>query len=245
MLVHLAIIGLLCIVLWLVTKRRESLFRARKLRRRRSPGWFSKRLAEWKGALTVVTAATSKDDAVAKIKAARDAKPKRTLARRVYTSALRRARSKKYPQVPQIINSFTKTINNLQSAKMKWITNWLKRKKTQQLIYKDQVADAKKYGNVNDFVAAYQKKVNDLMARGGTSTFKGEEDVPDAMRIQLYQKAIGDMQKAGNVNAFIKSRQGAVAAAKKAAKAKKRRAKARVVAKQASGNYYFYFNSIK
>lgn len=245
MLVQLAIIGLLCIVLWLVTKRRESLFRARRLRRPRSPAWFNKRLAEWKGALNVLTSSTSKEDAVAKLKAARNAKHKPSLARRVYTAALRKARNKKYVQVPQIVESFTKTINNLQNSKTTWITNWLRSKKTQQLIYNDQVADAKKYGNANDFVAAYQKKVSDLMAKKTTSTFQGEEDVPDDMRIQLYQKAIGDMQKAGNINAFIKTRQAAVAKAKAAAKAKKRRAKAGVVAKQASGNYYFYFNSIK
>jgi hypothetical protein len=238
MLVRLAIIGLLLVVLWMVTKRRESFF---KIRRPRTSAWFDKRIAEWKGAMTVVSAATSKDDAVAKIKAARDAKPKRSLARGVYTQALRWARSKENPQVPQIVAYYNKIIGRIEKSKMGWLSGWLKSKRTQQLIYKEQIADAKKYKTTTDFVAAYQKKVNDLMAKKTTSTFQGEENIPDATRVQMYQKAIGDMQKAGSVDAFVKSRQGILGKVKRAG----RRKKMGMVAKQAGGNYYFYFNSVK
>lgn len=238
MLVQLAIIGLLCIVLWLVTKRRDSMFR---IRRPRTAAWFDRRVAEWKGALTTVSSATSKDDAVAKLKAARDSKKKPSLERRIYTSALRQARSTKYPQVPQIVDHFNKVIARLNNSKMHWLSRWLKSKHTRHLMIQEQIADAKKYGNVNDFVAAYQKKVNDLMAKKTTSTFQGEENIPDALRIQMYQKAIGDMQKAGSIDAFIKSRQGAIGKLKKAARHKR----AKMASKQVGGNYYFYFNSMK
>ena len=238
MLVKLAIIGLLALVLWMVTKRRESFFRVRKPK---TSAWFNNRITEWKGALNIASAATSKADAVSKIKAARDAKPKRSVARGVYTEALRWARSKKNPQVPQIVAHYNKIIAGIEKSKMGWLTNWLKSKRTKQLIYKEQIADAKKYGNTNDFVAAYQKKVNDLMAKKTTSTFQGEENIPDAVRVQMYQKAIGDMQKAGSVDAFIKSRQSILGKVKSAG----RRKKMGMMAKQAGGNYYFYFNSMK
>jgi len=242
MLVRLAIIGLLLVVLWMVTKRRDSFF---KIRRPKTSAWFNQRIAEWKGAMTVVSGATSKADAVAKIKAARDAKPKMSVARGVYTSALRWARDAKNQQVPQIVAKYNQLISGLENSKMGWLSKWMKSKRTQNLIYREQIADAKKYGNTNDFVAAYQKKVNDLMAKKTTSTFQGEENIPDATRIQMYQKAIGDMQKAGGVDAFVKSRQGILDKMKSASGRAGRRARASMVAKQAGGNYYFYFNSVK
>jgi hypothetical protein len=246
MLVRLAIIGLLLVVLWMVTKRRESFFKIRRpMRRPKTSAWFDARIAEWKGAMNVISSATSKADAVAKIKAARDAKPKMSVARGVYTEGLRWARSKKNPQVPQIVAHYNKIIGRITNSKMHWLSGWLKSKRTQNLIYKEQIADAKKYGNTNDFVAAYQKKVNDLMAKKTTSTFQGEENIPDATRIQMYQKAIGDMQKAGGVDAFVKSRQGILDKMKSASGRAGRRARASMVAKQAGGNYYFYFNSVK
>ena len=241
MLVHLAIIVLLSIVLWLVTKRRESLF---KVRRPKTANWFNKRITEWKGALQVISSATSKDDAVAKIKAARDSKPKLSLVRGIYSQALRWARSKKNPQVPQIVDHYNRIIKSLENSKMRWLTGWLKSKRTQRLAFNEQIADAKKYGNVNDFVAAYQKKVTDLMAKKTTSTFQGEENIPDALRVQMYQKAIGDMQKAGSVDAFIKSRQGILGKVKRAGRAARRK-RASMRMKQSGGNYYFYFNSMK
>ena len=240
MLVRLAIIGLLLTVLWMVTKRRDSLFK-KSMRKPKSAAWYNMRIAEWKGAMNVVSAATSKADAVAKIKAARDAKPKMSVARAVYTSALRWANDKKNQQVPQIVAQYNKLLSGIEKSKMKWLTGWMKSKRTQQLIYKEQMADAKKYGNVNDFVAAYQKKVNDLMAKKTTSTFQGEENIPDATRVQMYQKAISDMQKAGSVDKFVKSRQGVMGKIKSAG----RRKKAGMMAKKSGGNYYFYFNSIK
>lgn len=120
-----------------------------------------------------------------------------------------------------------------------------------------QIADAKKYGNTNDFIAAYQKKVNDEMAKN-----------PKSKRIPEYQKAITDMQNAGSVDNFVKSRQNVIDKAKRAGKraggkagragkragragkragkrAGGRRKKMGMVAKQAGGNYYFYFNSMK
>jgi hypothetical protein len=143
--------------------------------------------------------------------------------------------------VPQIVAQYNKLLSGIEKSKMKWLTGWMKSKRTQQLIYKEQMADAKKYGNVNDFVAAYQKKVNDLMAKKTTSTFQGEENIPDATRVQMYQKAISDMQKAGSVDKFVKSRQGVMGKIKSAG----RRKKAGMMAKKSGGNYYFYFNSIK
>jgi hypothetical protein len=241
MLVRLAIIGLLLIVLWMVTKRRESFF---KIRRPRTAAWFNKRVAEWKGALNVISGATSKQDAIAKIKAARDSKPRRTTSRNVYSQALRWAKSNKNPQVPQIVANYNKIIDGLEKSKMKWLMGWLKSKKTQKLMLDEQMADAKKYGNVNDFVAAYQTKVNNLMAKKTTSTFQGEENIPDSMRIQMYQKAISDIQKAGSTAAFIKSRQGIAAKAKKASAKKARAKKMRASSKKVGGNYYFYFNSM-
>lgn len=241
MLVRLAVIGLLLVVLWMVTKRRESFFKIRKLRKPKTSAWFDARIAEWKGALNVISGATSKADAVAKIKAARDAKPRMSVARGVYTAALRWARDAKNQQVPQIVAKYNELISGIEKSKMGWLLGWIKSKRTQQLIYKEQVADAKKYGNVNDFVAAYQKKVNDLMAKKTTSTFQGEENMPDALRVQMYQKAISDMQKAGSVDAFVKSRQSIMGKIKSAG----RRKKMGMVAKQAGGNYYFYFNSVK
>jgi len=238
MLVRLAVIGLLLVVLWMVTKRRDSLF---KIRKPRTAAWYNTRIAEWKGAMNVISGATSKADAVAKIKAAQAAKPKKSIASGVYSQALRLANNKKNQQVPQIVAQYNKIISRLEKSKMGWLTKWLKSKKTQQLMIKEQMADAKKYGNVNDFVAAYQKKVNDLMAKKTTSTFQGEENIPDALRIQMYQKAIGDMQKAGSVDKFVQSRQGIMGKVKMAG----RRKKMGKVAKQAGGNYYFYFNSVK
>jgi FtsZ-interacting cell division protein ZipA len=242
MLVRLAVIGLLLVVLWMVTKRRDSLFKSKSKKKKPKTGaWFNKRIAEWKEAMNVISSATSQGDAVAKITAARAAKPKSS----VYGQALRKAKSKKNPQVPQIVAAYNKIISGLEKSKMKWVTKWLKSKKTRQLIYKEQIADAKKYGNTNDFVAAYQQKVNNLMSKSTTSTFKGEENIPDAVRVQMYQKAIGDMQKAGSVDKFVKSRQGIISKAKKAAGKAGRRKKASMVAKKSGGNYYFYFNSIK
>ena len=241
MLVRLAIIGLLALVLWLVTKRRDSLFKKKPM----TAAEFDQRIAEWKGAMNVVSGATSKADAVAKIKAARDAKPNMSVARRVYTSALRWANDKKNQQVPQIVAQYNKLLSGIEKSKMKWLTGWMKSKRTQQLIYKEQMADAKKYGNVNDFVAAYQKKVNDLMAKKTTSTFQGEENIPDALRIQMYQKAISDMQNAGSVDKFVKSRETIISKSKKAAGKAGRRKKASMMARQSGGNYYFYFNSMK
>jgi hypothetical protein len=164
-----------------------------------------------------------------------------SVARGVYTSALRWANDKKNQQVPQIVAQYNKLVSGIEKSKMKWLTGWMKSKRTQQLIYKEQMADAKKYGNVNDFVAAYQKKVNDLMAKKTTSTFQGEENIPDATRVQMYQKAISDMQKAGSVDKFVKSRQGVMGKIKRAG----RRKKAGMMAKKSGGNYYFYFNSMK
>jgi hypothetical protein len=163
----------------------------------------------------------------------------------VYTAALRWARSKGNPQVPQIVANYNKIIAGLEKSKMGWLSKWIKSRRTQQLIYKEQIVDAKKYGNTNDFVTAYQKKVNDLMAKKTTSTFQGEENIPDAIRVQMYQKAISDMQKAGSVDKFVKSRQGIMGKIKSAASKAGRRAKMGMVAKQAGGNYYFYFNSVK
>jgi len=242
MLVRLAIIGLLALVLWMVTKRRESFF---KIKKPKTSAWFDARIAEWKGAMNVVSGATSKADAVAKIKAARDAKPKMSVARGVYTSALRWANDKKNQQVPQIVAQYNKLLSGIERSKMKWLSKWMRSKRTQQLIYKEQMADAKKYGNVNDFVAAYQKKVNDLMAKKTTSTFQGEENIPDALRVQMYQKAISDMQKAGSVDKFVKSRGTIISKSKKAAGKAGRRKKASMMARQSGGNYYFYFNSVK
>jgi hypothetical protein len=242
MLVRLAIIGLLALVLWMVTKRRESFF---KIKKPKTSAWFDARIAEWKGAMNVVSGATSKADAVAKIKAARDAKPKMSVARGVYTSALRWANDKKNQQVPQIVAKYNQLISGLEKSKMGWLSKWMKSKRTQQLIYNEQMADAKKYGNVNDFVAAYQKKVNDLMAKKTTSTFQGEENIPDALRVQMYQKAISDMQNAGSVDKFVKSRETVISKVKSAASKAGRRKKMGMVAKQAGGNYYFYFNSVK
>ncbi len=238
MLVRLAIIALLCVVLWLVTKRRDSMF---KLRRPRGVDWYNKRVAEWKAALAVVSTATSKDDAIAKIRAARDSKPKLSLSRGIFSQALRSAQSKRNPQVPQIVAHYNDFIKKLEKSKMGWLTKWLKSKRTQRLMLQEQMADAKKYGNVNDFVAAYQKKVNDLMAKKTTSTFQGEENMPDELRVQMYQKAISDMQKAGSVDAFIKTRQDILGKIKSAAG----RARAKMAMKQSGGNYYFYFNSVK
>jgi hypothetical protein len=243
MLVRLAIIGLLLIVLWMVTKRRESFFKTRRPRAR-TASWFNKRIAEWKGALNVISGATSKQDAIAKIKAAQAAKPKKSVASGVYSQAMRWARSNKNPQVPQIVANYNKIISGLEKSKMKWLTGWLKSKKTQKLMLDEQIADAKKYGNVNDFVAAYQRKVNDLMAKKTTSTFQGEENIPDAMRIQMHQKAIGDMQKAGSIAAFVKTRQTIAAKAKKAGAKKAKAKKTRARSKKVGGNYYFYFNSM-
>jgi len=242
MLVRLAIIGLLLVVLWMVTKRRDSMFTVRKPK---TAAWFDKRIAEWKGALNVISSATSKADAVAKIKAARDAKPKMSVAHGIYSKALHVAQDAKNQQVPQIVEKFNKNISGLDKSKLHWLSGWLKSKRTQNLIYKEQIADAKKFGNTNDFVAAYQKKVNDLMAKKTTSTFQGEENIPDAIRIQMYQKAIGDMQKAGSVDKFVKSRQGILGKMKSAAGRAGRRKRAGMAAKQAGGNYYFYFNSVK
>ena len=242
MLVRLAVIGLLAVVLLMVTKRRESFFKTRKPK---TATYYNERITEWKGATNVISGATSKADAVAKIKAARDAKPKMSVASGVYTKALKQAEDKNNQQVPQIIAAYNKLLSGLEESKMKWLTGWLKSKKTQRLIYDEQIADAKKYGNTNDFVAAYQKKVNDLMAKKTTSTFQGEENIPDALRIQMYQKAIGDMQKEGSVEAFVKSRQDILSKSKKAGDKAGRRKKAGMMAKQSGGNYYFYFNSIK
>ena len=241
MLVHLAIIVLLSIVLWLVTKRRESLF---KVRRPKTANWFNKRITEWKGALQVISSATSKDDAVAKIKAARDSKPAKSFAHSIYSRALREAENPKVQQVPQIVENYSKIISRHEKDKMRWVNTFITSKRTQRLAFNEQIADAKKYGNVNDFVAAYQKKVNDLMAKKTTSTFQGEENIPDALRVQMYQKAIGDMQKAGSVDAFIKSRQGILGKVKRAGRAARRK-RASMRMKQSGGNYYFYFNSMK
>jgi len=240
MLVRLAIIGLLLTVLWMVTKRRDSLFKI-KFRKPKTAMPYNKRIAEWKAAMNVISSATSQGDAVAKIKAARAANPNSS----VYGEALSMAESKKTPQVPQIVAAYNKIISGLEKSKMKWLTKWLKSKKTRQLIYKEQIADAKKYGNTNDFVAAYQQKVTNLMSKSTTSTFKGEENIPDALRVQMYQKAISDMQKAGSVDKFVKSRQSILTKVKKAAGKAGRRRRASMVAKKSGGNYYFYFNSIK
>jgi len=114
-----------------------------------------------------------------------------------------------------------------------------------------QIADAKKYGNTNDFIAAYQQKVNDEMAKN-----------PKSKLVPVYQKAISDMQNAGSVDNFVTTRQDMMAKAKRAggkmgragkrAGGKMGRAGKRaggkkmgMVAKQAGGNYYFYFNSMK
>jgi hypothetical protein len=236
MLVRLAVIALLAIVLWLVTKRRQSMFRAPK-----TADWFNKRINEWKEALKVISSATSKDDAIAKIKAARDSKPAKSFAHSIYSRALREAENPKVQQVPQIVENYSKIISRHEKDKMRWVNTFITSKRTQRLAFNEQIADAKKYGNVNDFVAAYQKKVTDLMAKKTTSTFQGEENIPDDMRVQMYQTAISDMQKAGTVDAFIKTRQSIMDKAKSAA----RRARAKMQMKQSGGNFYFYFNSVK
>jgi hypothetical protein len=75
---------------------------------------------------------------------------------------------------------------------------------------------------------------------------------PKSKRIPEYQKAISDMQNAGSVDNFVKSRQNMIDKAKRAGKRAGgkagragKRAGGGMVAKKSGGNYYFYFNSMK
>lgn len=237
MLIKLAIIGLLCIVLWMVTKRRESMFE--KINKPKTPDWFNKSIVEWKAAINTISGATSKADAIKKIKAARDSKPKLSIGRSIFTGALIKANNSS--NVNQIVSKFKLVISGLEKSKNNILTKWSKSKGMRQLMLNEQLADAKKYNSVSDFVAAYQKKVSDLMVKKTTSTFKGEENLTDAQRIEMYQKAINDMQKAGSIDAFVNSRKGILSKVRMAGR--KMRAKASM--KKSGGNYYFYFNSVK
>ena len=241
----------------------------RKGHRKHMPGWYDRRIEEWKKAIAVVTPATSKQDAIDKISAARDSKAPEKAEGIVFTKAVRWARSKGFPTVPQIIGHYNKIVAKLEKAKNDRLTSWLKSSTIRRRIFQEHIDDAKKYASVADFVAAYQKKVNDLMAKTttaatatptappappappamGTSTFQGEENIPNALRIQMYQKAISDIQSAGSIDAFVKARESAMGVLKKAgqavSKAARNKRRSKWASQKVGGNYYFYFNSMK
>jgi hypothetical protein len=242
--VHYAIIALLVVILWLLVRRNQSLFRpAKKAQASRPIKWYKARVGAWKRAIQTLDQSTNRDDLVTKLKTARDKAPKKSLDRKIHNMAIIYA--KKSDQLPLIRKKFESRMKMWAKKLGSVLSKFIKSSKTMALWYKQQIADVKKAGNIPDFITMYQKKVQDMMAK--KSTFAGEENIPDSMRIQMYQQSISNAQKAGSVDAFVKSLQTKANKVKKAISKKmgrKKMGKAKKAKQVGGGNYYFYFNSV-